>query len=238
LSIAIRISFFLLVALVLWKGKGNKLGDCFPLQKWPGSKTLSLFFVFVLVPLLAFAAHGFVEAKRHYFLIWYGLSMLMASTLALWIKWNVIDGLRLSLRALGFSRKDLYILCSFSLCVYFLILAVSSGSEKLALFQGRVYLLLADFALVTLWPIIQETFFLGIMYVPISRITGVKLGAVLVSLSSSFSHYHYGLGALSLSFMIGILSCYIYFKFQRIIYPIVIHSFMNSLVLLREVGSI
>jgi len=75
------------------------------------------------------------------------------------------------------------------------------------------------------------------MFIPVSRLVGLKAGAVLVSLLRILIHFNYNIQELMTNFaLLGLLGCYLYIKTKRIIAPLILHSFINFFVSLREIG--
>jgi membrane protease YdiL (CAAX protease family) len=75
------------------------------------------------------------------------------------------------------------------------------------------------------------------MFIPTSRILGLLNGAVLVSLLRTVIHFGNNLPVLAISFIMGLLGCYLYIKIKRILVPLLLHSSFNFFVLMQELSS-
>ena len=84
------------------------------------------------------------------------------------------------------------------------------------------------------WPLIEEVFYLGMLFIPTTRVVGLIKGAVLVSLLGALIHFGHRAPSLALNFLMGLLGCYLYVKTRRILVPLLVHSGLNFIMLMRD----
>ena len=78
-------------------------------------------------------------------------------------------------------------------------------------------------------PIIEETIFRGLFYRSIKNMIPVSFSIIITSLIFSIIHQNI-LSFVILFFLSGYLT-YIYERYGNIIYPIIVHSIFNSIML-------
>jgi membrane protease YdiL (CAAX protease family) len=90
-------------------------------------------------------------------------------------------------------------------------------------------------ASVILAPIAEEFFFRGILFNRIKKKFGITFGVFSSSIIFGFAHYNqWSLGQVVSIIIIGLILALSYIKYNNIIYPIIVHSFWNLLVLVDE----
>ncbi len=82
------------------------------------------------------------------------------------------------------------------------------------------------FFAVTIGPILEETLFRGLLYVPLLRKTGRPVALILTSIIFAEQHFHL-LPAIRI-FIVGIILAWLYDRRGSLIDPIIFHIFINS----------
>lgn len=238
MMLLLRLLLFLIVSLILLRGKTTKPLKCFSAQTWKGKDVLPLYLFFMVVPLLGFVLHKSAIRAHIYYFLWIGLSLVVAMGLVAWFYIIPIKREKQSIESIGMKLKDGYLLMVINSILLFLILGIIGYNEPSVFTYKTAIVMLTAFLVVSFWPVLEEVFYLGIMYIPLSRILGLLFGAVLVSLSSAFAHYHYDLENILMNSVVMAFGCFVYVKTRRLIWPIVMHSLLNSFVLLRDLNYI
>jgi membrane protease YdiL (CAAX protease family) len=139
------------------------------------------------------------------------------------------------LSALGAKSSDIYWILLFN-AIQFVVLLILLYDRSSIESYSRVFLLLGYISLALIfWPIIESVLYLGMMFMPTSRIVGLVKGAVLISLLQALSHFNHNSIEMVINFtLFGLLGCYFYIKTKRIIVPLLLHSAINFFVLLHD----
>lgn len=233
MTIAIRLVFFFFVSILLLKTKKNKEIKFFREQRWSSKDILPTYLIFTLMPLTVFLLYETNFLRVYYSAFWYIFTLLTGIILFVSVIKIIVRKGNLSVKVIGFELSDIYLFTICNIIIYSIIIFVLA-SKRPEQFNNVIFLMLNAFMIITFWPIVEDVFYLGMMLIPTSRITGLKCGAILVSLSSVLAHYHYGIANIVMNFLIVLFTCYLYVRTEKIIFPIMFHSLINSFVLLRD----
>jgi membrane protease YdiL (CAAX protease family) len=234
-----RLLFFLLASALLINGKGKRLFPRFVNQSWTTRDVLPLYVLFAFAPLLVFVLHNAIASVSLYYICWVAVSFAMATILLVWIYKVLLRKQDETIKAIGINSGDFLLLMLFNIVIYFALISILLLTKKATPGASVFGLVLTSlFMTVTFWPILEDVFYLGILYIPTSRIIGLGYGAVFVSVSCAVSHYHYGLENLMMKGVMMAFSCYIFVKSERLVFPIGLHSLTNSIVFWRDLNQI
>lgn len=237
IGILARLVFLSAITIVLWTRKEKQQVPYFPQQTWPTKEMLPVYWSFALISLISFVLY---RANPHggFYLVTSPVLTLLAGAVLFVATKLIIFKRRLSLNVIGFKKRDVY---------WFLILVAIQFSILIFLFftgkiteqcNGVLWPIVYFSIILVFGPVIEEVFYLGMMFIPTSRIVGLKTGAVLVCLLQALVHFDHNAAELATNFGIfGLLGCYLYIKTKGILVPLLVHSSINFFVLLRDLNS-
>lgn len=144
---------------------------------------------------------------------------------------------------LEFLKVFYVIIISFALCIILNILIefipreqeniVSENIKKLS----SEYTPLLSLAIVSITaPIIEELIFRGFFYDSIKIVSNDIIAIILTSIT--FGVFHFDLQQIIYAFIVGLLLGYLRFKFNNLLYPVIMHAMMNttSLLIIPEIS--
>jgi membrane protease YdiL (CAAX protease family) len=236
IGILARLGFILAITIFLFMREENNQVEYFPQQTWSTKEPLRVFWVFILIFLIWLILYKTKPDIRLYIFVSYLLTFLAGSILFFATK-IIITRRRLSLlKVIGAKGSDLYWLIILIAIQYSILLVVLFSGNSVSE-HSRILWMLGYFPItLVFWPVIESVLFLGMMFIPTSRIVGLIRSAVLISLLQALSHFTYNLSEVVINFSIfGLFGCYLYIKSKRIIVPILVHSSINFLVLMRDI---
>jgi membrane protease YdiL (CAAX protease family) len=223
--------------LLLIKREGIKV-KYFPQQTWSTRDVLPIYLVIVLISLISVILYKTYHGGRLYIFASYIFTFLAGSVLFFGAK--IIMGKRkvLSLKVIGAKSFDLYWLLIL-IAIQYSVLSVVLYSGNSVADDSRIFWILGHFSITLIfWPVIESVLYLGMMFIPTIRIVGLVKSAVLISLLQALSHFNYNSTEGVIYFTIfGLLVCYLYIKSKRIVVPLLVHSSINFLVLMRDLKS-
>lgn len=238
ISIIAKLVFISAITVLLLIKKENIKIEDFPQQTWSTKEVLPVYWIFIFIYLTLFILYNNYPSGRLYIIASYISTLLAGSILMLAV---IIMGRRriISLKVIGARSSDFYWFLIL-IAIQYSILLVFLYDENFVTGQSRIPLLLLYFSIILVfWPVIESIFYLGMMFIPTSRIVGIIKGAVLISLLQALSHFNYSSADVVVNFStFGLLGCYLYIKSKRIIVPLLVHSFINFLVLMRDLKSV
>jgi len=236
IDIVARLILISAITTLLLTRKDNRQVKYFQQQTWSTREVVPVYWMLVLISLIMLILHNIIPERRLYQIVSLIITLFVGFILLVAARIIITKKRGLPLYVIGFKTFDVY---------WFLMLIVIQYITLIAFFYEKV---MQDYSLVTwffvyisimlvFWPVIEETFYLGMMFIPTSRILGLLNGAVLVSLLRTVIHFGNNLPALAISFIMGLLGCYLYIKIKRILVPLLLHSSFNFFVLMRELNS-
>lgn len=234
MDVGIRLLFFLIIAIFLFRTKETKDIQYFREQTWSVRDILPTYLLLSFLPLIGLYLYNVFPIKLYYLAVTHILTILAALILFLTIKKVIIHKRQLSYKVIGLKSYDIYIYLIVIFASYGMIIGIILANDKIHSYSGIFHTTLYAFTVIGLWPIIEDIFYIGIMLIPTSRTTGVTIGAVIVSLSRTLAHFHYGPKAILTNGILALLGCYLYIKLKRILAPVLLHSLVNSALLLRD----
>ena len=233
ISTLLRLIFIAIITVFLvTRSEIRKIGY-FSEQSWTVEETFPVYWAFVLLSLISLMFYRNISDKFVYQVISYMISLLGGFILYVGIK-IIISKKKLSLKVIGLKPSYIFWFLTFILIQYIILFAFFSGKaiQDFSLFIWS----LAYFSIVlAIWPIIEEFFFLGMLFIPTSRKVGIVTGAVIVSLLQTLVHFNHTAAELAINFVTyGLLACYLYIKTRGVLAPVLLHSLLNFFVLLRD----
>ena len=182
IGILVKLVFISAITILLLMKEENNQVEYFPQQIWSTREVLPVFWGFILISLIWLILYKTNSEGRFYIFVSYILTFLAGSIL--FFVSRIIMGRRRisSLRAIGAKSSDLYwliilIAIQYSILIVFLY-SGNSISEHM-----RIVWMLGYFSItLVFWPVIESVFYLGMMFIPPSRIVGLIKSAVLISL--------------------------------------------------------
>ena len=239
IGILVRLVFFSAITILLLIRKENQQVEYFPQQTWSAREVLPVYWAFILIAWIWLILFRTFSDERLYIVGSHLLMLLAGFILYIAAKIIICKKRRLSLKVIGIKTNDVY--------WYVILIAIQFSIFTAVLFFGGkgikdysyAFWLLADIPITLVFsPVIEEVFYLGMMFIPTSRIVGLKTSAVLVSLSHALVHFDHNAPEVAINFVIfGLLGCYLYIKTKRIVVPLLVHSSINFLLLMRDVNS-
>jgi membrane protease YdiL (CAAX protease family) len=231
-----RILFLLAITVFLSLKKEQHKVEYFPHQTWSAKKLLPVYWVFILVLSTLFLIHRVNPNKALYIILSSAFTLLIFSFLIIFLRRISSEITLTSLEIIGAQKSDLYyllILIIIQNCILIILLLQNNAAFNF----HRIIFILGYFSItLVFWPVIESIFYLGMMFIPVSRIVGLIQGAILVSFLQTLSHFSYNLEELVQNFILfGLLGCYLYIKCKRIIVPVLLHSSINFLSLLKDI---
>jgi membrane protease YdiL (CAAX protease family) len=236
ISIIAKLVFISAITVLLLIKKENNQVEYFPQQTWSTREVLPVYWIFIFISLILLIFYKTYPSGRLYIFALYVSTFLAGSILMFAAK--MIMGRRriMSLKVIGARSSDLYWLLIL-IAIQYSILLVFLYNKNFAADHSRIPFILVYFSIILVfWPVIESVFYLGMMFIPTSRIVGLVKSAVLISLLQALSHFSYSSAEVVVNFTIfGLLGCYLYIKSKRIIVPLLLHSVINFFVLLRDI---
>jgi len=236
IDIVARLVLISSVTVLLLTRKENQQVTYFPKQTWSAREVVPVYWMLVLISLTMLILYKIIPERHLYQFLSIIITLFTVFILLVAARIIITKKRGLPPYVIGFKASDVY-------C--FVILIVIQYSTLIAFFHEKV---MQDYSLVTwffvyisimlvFWPVIEETFYLGMIFIPTSRIFGLLNGAVLISLLRTVIHFGNNLPALAISFIMGLLGCYLYIKIKGILVPLLLHSSFNFFVLIRDLNS-
>jgi membrane protease YdiL (CAAX protease family) len=198
---------------------------------------LPVYWVFVFISIITvilFKTNSLI--RLHIFISF--ITTLLAGTVLFFAIKRIMGKRRLiPLNVLGAKSSDIYwilLFITFQFGVMLILLYDTVSIES----YSRVFLMLGQISLTLIfWPIIESVLYLGMMFIPASRIVGIVKGAIIISLLQTLSHFNHNPIEMAINFaLFGLLGCYLYIKTKRIVIPLLLHSAINFFVLLRDIN--
>jgi len=224
------------ITTLLLTKKENQQVTYFPQQIWSAREVMPVYWMLVLISLTMLILYKTIPERHLYQLV--SLIITLFAVFILLVAARIIINKKrgLTLYVIGFKIFDVY--CFVILIVIQYSTLTAFFHEKVMQNYGPVSWFFAYISIMLVfWPVIEEAFYLGMMFIPTSRILGLVNGAVFVSLLRTVIHFGNNLPALAISFVMGLLGCYLYIKIKRIMVPILLHSSFNFFVLMRDLNS-
>ena len=104
-------------------------------------------------------------------------------------------------------------------------------------FTQIIFFLIFSPVALALGPLFEEVFHKGMLFITTSRKVGLLVGAIFVSFLQTLVHFTYNIPELQFIFIIiGLLGCYIFVWTRKIIAPLLLHSTLNFVVLMRDIN--
>lgn len=230
-----KLIFVSAITVILLTRKKNIQVEYFSQQTWSTREVLPVYWIFILIFLIWLFLYKIYPNKRFYIFASYLFTFLAGFILFFTTK--IVMGRRrvFSLKVIGGKSSDLYWLLLL-IVIQYSILSFFLFNRNSASHHGYIFWMLGYFSItLVFWPVIESVFYLGLMFIPTSRNVGLLKSAVLISLLQALSHFNYNLSEVAINFILfGLLGCYLYIKSKRIIVPLLVHSSINFLVLMRD----
>lgn len=235
INILIRLAFLLAITIYLLTIKKKHQIECFQKQTWSIKETLPIYWAITFVTVIGLFLSKDISPSRLSIIVSYIHTFLVGFILFIPVIF-IISKRRLTFAVIGLKKSDVYWFLIFFV-IQFSILIVLLFVVKTPESYGRTLWGLSLISItIVFWPIIEEVLYLGMMFIPVSRLVGLKASAVLVSLLRTLVHFNHNIPELMTTFtLLGLLGCYLYIKTKRIIVPVILHSFINLFVSLREI---
>jgi membrane protease YdiL (CAAX protease family) len=239
IDILVRLVFILAITAFLLMRKENNKVEYFHKQTWTTREVLPVYWVFIFIFLIWLILFKINSDERLYIFASYILTFLAGSILFFAAKKTIGKRGVLSLKVIGAKSTDLYWLLVL-IAIQYIILLVYLFNGNSALDYTRILMMLGYFSITLIfWPVIESVFYLGMMFIPTSRLVGLIKSAILISLLQALSHFYYNLPEVAINFTIfGLFGCFLYIKSKRIILPLMVHSSINFLVLIQDIKSL
>jgi membrane protease YdiL (CAAX protease family) len=222
--------------LLIFREKENKI-DIFPQQTWSVNEVLPIYWIFILISISSVIFYKTNPSGHTYDTASYLLTFLAVFILFFAAK-KITDKRKiLSISAIGAKSSDIIWILLFT-SIQFCALSIFLLYEKNSIESySHVIRLFGHFSIaLVFWPIIESVLYLGMMLIPTTRRVGVVNGIVIISLLQALSHFNDNTIDTILNFtFFGLIGCYLYIKIRRIIVPLLLHSAINFLILLREI---
>lgn len=235
-SISIKLIIMVLISVFLLFNNGNKQITIFEQQDWTVNSVLPVYWAIVVLSLVGVVTYWFMPNKFYQQLLLFPLTVIAGAILFAMVR-RVVMKQSGSIKVIGIKKNDIY---------YFAIVgAIQIVALMVLLHKNGIKFIHFPFLLSYLaiplicWPVIEEMYYLGMLYIPTSRKVGLLAGAILISLLQALTHFHQDIPALAINFTVfGLFGCYLYIKTRRIIVPLLLHSSLNFFVSLRELQGI
>ena len=215
--------------------KGNNQVGYFSEQTWSTREVLPVYWTFIFIFIIWLSLYRNNHPGIQY--VYASIIFTFLAGFALLLAAKIISHKHhlMWFRAIRAIKSDLYwllilIASEYSFLLFF---SIKQSSDHI-----RIFLLLGYFSItLVFWPVIESVLYLGMMFIPTSRIVGLINSAILISLLQALSHLDHRLAEMLINFSIfGLLSCFLYFKSKRIIIPILLHSLINFFILMRDLN--
>lgn len=236
ISILLKLLFLASITIFLSTRKDKKNTEYFPKQIWLTKDTLLFYWMFIFISLVSLFLSKTIPNIHFTIVVSLILTFLAGSVVFFAINVIIYKKSELSLEVIGAKTSDIYwvlIFIGIQLCVLVgFVLSKQVADND----YSQIFLVFATVPITFIfWPIIEEVFYQGMMFIPTSRIIGLKNSAIIISLLKSLAHFNYGVVELAINFFVfGLLSCYLYIKTRGILAPIILHSSINFLILIRD----
>ena len=231
LFIFIKIIAITIITVFLIAKPDSRRINHFPHQIWTPRELLPVYWIFVFLSLISLLLYKNISSHLVYQVISYLLSLLAMFALFLGIK-KVIFRRKLSLQVVGL-KFSYFLWFLILVAVQYAILVTFVPDKNIGNFE-IIWPFIYFSSVLILWPIIEEVFFLGMLYIPTSRRIGLIKGAFFVSLLNTLMHFNHTIFELPINLVIVLLGCFLYIKTKGILVPLLLHSSLNFLTLLRE----
>jgi membrane protease YdiL (CAAX protease family) len=221
--------------LLIIKGRNYKV-EYFPQQTWSIREVLPFYWAFTFIIIFSVILYKANPSGHLYISTSYMSTFLAGFILFLAIKKIMVKKRISPLSSIGAKSSDIYWVLSL-IAIQFSLLSVILYSRNWVGGGSHVFWMLGHFSITLIfWPIFESVFYLGMMFIPTTRIVGLVKGAFLISLLQALSHFNYNSIEVVINFaLFGLLGCYLYIKSKRIIVPLSLHSAINFFVLLRSI---
>jgi len=236
MGILVKLGLISVISILLLMREENIQVEYFRHQRWSIKEVLRFFWIFMLLYLIWIFFYKTNPDNRIYIIISYIFTFLAGSVLLFATK-MIIGRRRLSvLKVIGAKNSDLYWIAILISLQYTILLVLFFRGNSVSDPVPTLWMLGYFPVTLIFWPVIESVFYLGMMFIPTSRIVGLLKGAVLISLLQALSHFEYSLSEVVTNFSVfGLLGCYLYIKSERIIVPLLVHSSINFLILMRDI---
>lgn len=234
----VRLAILVIITIFLLKKRQHHNLKQFSYQTWSAKDTLPFYWLLVFISLTGFILYK-AELSTWWQVIVTDVTTLAGSVvLLITIRFLLGEKKKRLPEVIGFNARDVYWFSGLVIVEYVALVAILLGRNGdqyfYALLLPAVYLSMT----IIFWPIIEDVFFLGMMFIPVSRTVRLAIGAVLVSLLRTIPHFAQNGPQLLLTFLIfGLLGCYLYIRSGRIVVPLVLHSGINFAVIVRKLGT-
>lgn len=231
-----KIIFISAITLLLIIKKRNIKVEYFPQQTWSIREVLPVYWAFIFITLISVILYKANASGRPYIFASYISTFLAGFILFFAVKKIMRKRRILSLSVIGAKSSDIYWILSL-IAIQFSLLSVTLYSRNSVADDSRVFWMIGHLSITLIfWPIFESVLYLGMMFIPTSRIVGLLKSAVLISLLQALSHFNHNLIEVVINFtLFGLLGCYLYIKSKRLIVPLLLHSAINFFVLLRDI---
>jgi membrane protease YdiL (CAAX protease family) len=235
-SISIKLVIMALISVFLLFKNGDKQIAIFEQQDWAVNKILPVYWALAVLSLVSLVTYRLMPNKFHQQLLSFPLTVVVGAILFTTLR-HVVSKQNGLMKAIGLKKNDIY---------YFIAVGlIQIVAVAILLHKNRIKFVYIPFLLsyvsITLicWPVIEEVYYRGMLYIPTSRKVGLLTGAILISMLQVLPHFWQDIPALAINFTVfGLFGCYLYIKTRRIIVPVLLHSSLNFFVTLRELQSI
>jgi membrane protease YdiL (CAAX protease family) len=236
IDILVKLVFIIAITVFLLMRKENSQVEYFHQQTWTTREVLPVYWVFIFIFLIWLVLFKINPDERLYIFASYILTFLAGFILFFSAKKTLSKRKLLSLKVIGAKITDIYLLLIL-IFIQYSILLVYLYNRNSELDYSRILIMLGYFSITLIfWPVIESVFYLGMMFIPTSRLVGLMKSAILISLLQALSHFYYNLPEVIINFLIfGLFGCFLYIKSKRIILPLMVHSSINFLLLLRDI---
>jgi membrane protease YdiL (CAAX protease family) len=235
ISIIAKLAFISAITALLLIKKENSRIIYFPQQAWSTREVLPIYWILIFISLILLVLYNTHPSGRLYIFALYIFTFLAGAIVFFAAKKIMARRRIMPLKGIGARSSDLYWLLLL-IAIQYGILSVFLYSKNFGVNSSSIPLILLHYSIILVfWPVIESVFYLGMMFIPTSRIVGLVKSAILISLLQALSHFNYSSTEVVVNFTIfGLLGCYLYIKSKRIIVPLLMHSSINFLVLIRE----
>jgi len=235
-SLSIKLVIMALISVFLLFKSGNKQITIFERHDWTVNRILPVYWSLAVLSLVGVIAYWFMPNKFHHQLLLFPLTIVAGVILFTTLR-RVVSKQNGSMKVIGLKKNDIYY---FIAVAAIQIVALGVLLHKNSIKFIHIPFLLSYFSIPLIcWPVIEEVYYRGMLYIPTSRKVGLLVGAILISLLQALIHFDQDTPALTINFtVLGLFGCYLYIKTRRIIVPLLLHSSLNFFVLLRDLKGI
>jgi len=235
INILSRLAIILAITILLLTIQKKHQIEYFQEQTWSIKEALLIYWAITLITAIGLFLSKDISPSRFSIVVSYIHTFLVGFIVFIPVI-LIINTRQLAITVIGFKKSDVYwflifLVIQFSILIVLLFVVKSPKSYSNTLWGLSLVSITTVF-----WPIIEEVLYLGMMFIPVSRLAGLKTGAILVSLLRILIHFNYNIPKLMTGFaLFGLLGCYLFIKTKRIIVPVILHSFINFIVSLQEI---